>query len=107
MLQVKVLYVRNLKSDVTEDQLRERFEQFGKVERVKKVKDYGFVHFDEREHALKALDELNGQVCALRNCSPQDMFDIFYKLAEVPTLWQRFCHGWSQLCVKSVLDCSR
>ena len=57
-----MLYVRNLKSDVTEEQLRERFEQFGKVERVKKVKDYGFVHFDEREHALKALEELNGQV---------------------------------------------
>ena len=54
--------MRNLKSDVTEDQLREKFEQFGKVERVKKVKDYGFVHFDDREHALKALEDLNGTV---------------------------------------------
>jgi len=62
VVQVKVLYVRNLKSDVTEDQLREKFEQFGKIERVKKVKDYGFVHFDDREHALKALEDLHGSV---------------------------------------------
>lgn len=61
MSKVKVLYVRNLKSDVTEDQLREQFEQFGKVERVKKVKDYGFVHFEDRENALKAMDQLNGK----------------------------------------------
>lgn len=59
MSKVKVLYVRNLKSDVTEDQLRERFEQFGKVERVKKVKDYGFVHFDDRQNALTAMETLN------------------------------------------------
>lgn len=60
MSKVKVLYVRNLKSDVTEEQLRERFEQFGKVERVKKVKDYGFVHFEDREHALVAMEQLQG-----------------------------------------------
>lgn len=64
-LQVKVLYVRNLKQDVTEEQLREKFEDFGKVERVKKIKDYGFVHFEEREHALKAMESLNGQVGAI------------------------------------------
>ena len=60
--QVKVLYVRNLKADVTDDQLRSSFEQFGKVERVKKVKDYGFVHFEDRDNALAALAELNGKV---------------------------------------------
>jgi len=59
MAKVKVLYVRNLKSDITEDQLREKFEPYGKIERVKKIKDYGFVHFEEREHALKAMEELN------------------------------------------------
>ena len=63
MTQVKVLYVRNLKSDVTEDQLRDTFEQHGKVERVKKVKDYGFIHFEERDHALRAMEQLNGTVC--------------------------------------------
>jgi len=44
-----VLYVRNLTSDVTEEQLKEKFGAFGKVERVKKIKDYGFVHFEERD----------------------------------------------------------
>lgn len=61
MAKVKVLYVRNLTSDVTEDMLKEKFGEFGKVERVKKIKDYGFVHFDERNEALKAMDSLHGQ----------------------------------------------
>jgi len=59
---VKVLYVRNLKSDVTEAMLRSAFEAHGSVEKVKKVKDYGFVHFTDRESALGALDALNGTV---------------------------------------------
>lgn len=54
--------MRNLKQDCTEEILKEKFETYGKVERVKKIKDYGFIHFEEREHALKALEELNGTV---------------------------------------------
>jgi len=61
MSKVKVLYVRNLTSDVTEESLKEKFGEFGKVERVKKIKDYGFVHFEERDDAVKAMDGLNGQ----------------------------------------------
>jgi len=61
MSKVKVLYVRNLTSDVTEDMLKEKFAEFGKVERVKKIKDYGFVHFEERDDAIKAMDGLAGQ----------------------------------------------
>lgn len=33
--------------------MKESFEQFGKVERVKKIKDYAFVHFEERDSAVK------------------------------------------------------
>ena len=62
LLQVKVLYVRNLKSEVTEEQLKEKFEAYGKVERVKKIKDYGFIHFEERDSALRAMEDLNGAV---------------------------------------------
>ena len=29
------------------------FSAYGDVERVKKIKDYAFVHFKERENALK------------------------------------------------------
>lgn len=60
MEKVKVLYVRNLKADVSEEQLKETFEPYGKIERVKKIKDYGFVHFEEREHAIAAMEALNG-----------------------------------------------
>jgi len=60
--QVKVLYVKNLKSLVTEDELRQVFTPYGSVGRVKKTKDYGFIHFDNREDALRAMEELNGTV---------------------------------------------
>jgi len=70
-----VLYVRNLKSDVTEDQLREKFEVHGKVERVKKVKDYGFIHFEDRDSALHAMQLLNGTVrVCVRACVRACMF---------------------------------
>ena len=62
MAKVKVLYVRNLKLDVTEDQLKAKFEPYGKIERVKKIKDYGFVHYENRDDALTALKELNFSV---------------------------------------------
>lgn len=51
--QVKVLYVRNLKESVTEDKLKEIFSPYGEIERVKKVKDYAFVHYKEREPCIK------------------------------------------------------
>ncbi|XP_055955199.1 heterogeneous nuclear ribonucleoprotein R isoform X3 [Patella vulgata] len=60
MDKVKVLYLRNLTSEVTEEALKEKFEAFGKVERVKKIKDYAFVHFEERDFAVKAMEELKG-----------------------------------------------
>ncbi|XP_023203534.1 heterogeneous nuclear ribonucleoprotein Q isoform X3 [Xiphophorus maculatus] len=60
MAKVKVLFVRNLANGVTEEILEKSFSQFGKLERVKKLKDYAFVHFEERDGAVKALEELNG-----------------------------------------------
>ncbi|TRY77284.1 hypothetical protein TCAL_10197 [Tigriopus californicus] len=60
MSKVKVLYVRNLTVNVTEERLRELFEAHGRVERVKKIKDYAFVHFEERKQAVAALKELHG-----------------------------------------------
>ena len=52
LFQVKVLYVRNLKSDFNEEKIKELFEPFGAILRIKKLKDYAFVHFEEREHAV-------------------------------------------------------
>jgi RNA recognition motif-containing protein len=56
-----VLYVRNLTQDCTEEKLKEAFEAFGKVDRVKKIKDYAFIHFDERDHAV-AVSQKNDTV---------------------------------------------
>ncbi|OTF81876.1 heterogeneous nuclear ribonucleoprotein Q-like protein, partial [Euroglyphus maynei] len=61
MSKVKVLYVRNLTSDVSENELKELFEEYGPVERVKKIKDYAFVHFEDRQQALNAMNNLNGK----------------------------------------------
>uniref|UniRef100_A0A4W5MY08 Synaptotagmin binding, cytoplasmic RNA interacting protein n=1 Tax=Hucho hucho TaxID=62062 RepID=A0A4W5MY08_9TELE len=61
MAKVKVLFVRNLANSVTEEILEKSFGQFGKLERVKKLKDYAFVHFDERDAAVKALAQMNGK----------------------------------------------
>uniref|UniRef100_V9KJ96 Heterogeneous nuclear ribonucleoprotein Q-like protein n=2 Tax=Callorhinchus milii TaxID=7868 RepID=V9KJ96_CALMI len=61
MSKVKVLFVRNLGNSVTEEILEKTFSQFGKLERVKKLKDYAFIHFDERDGAVKAMSEMNGK----------------------------------------------
>uniref|UniRef100_A0A674PHX2 Heterogeneous nuclear ribonucleoprotein R n=1 Tax=Takifugu rubripes TaxID=31033 RepID=A0A674PHX2_TAKRU len=61
MAKVKVLFVRNLATAVTEELLEKTFAQFGKLERVKKLKDYAFVHFEERDAAVRAMDEMNGK----------------------------------------------
>ncbi|KAG7458720.1 hypothetical protein MATL_G00223600 [Megalops atlanticus] len=59
---VKILYVRNLMIETSEETLRQIFSQFnpGCVERVKKIRDYAFVHFTSREDAVVAMDNLNG-----------------------------------------------
>ena len=33
------------------------------MDRVKKIKDYAFVHFEERDQAVEAMKALNYQVC--------------------------------------------
>uniref|UniRef100_M3YQA5 RRM domain-containing protein n=1 Tax=Mustela putorius furo TaxID=9669 RepID=M3YQA5_MUSPF len=61
MAKVKVLFVRSLATMVTEEILEKSFSEFGKLERVKKLKDYAFVHFEDRGAAVKAMDEMNGK----------------------------------------------
>lgn len=61
MKKVKVLFVRNLANGVTEETLEKAFGEFGKLERVKKLKDYAFIHFEERDGAVKALEEMDGK----------------------------------------------
>ncbi|XP_070408685.1 RNA-binding protein 47 isoform X5 [Nothobranchius furzeri] len=59
---VKILYVRNLMMETSEETIRKIFTQWnpGCVERVKKIRDYAFVHFSSRDDAVLAMDHLNG-----------------------------------------------
>ncbi|KAK7910107.1 hypothetical protein WMY93_014791 [Mugilogobius chulae] len=64
MQRVRVLYVRNLMLTTTEETLEQEFSRFkpGSVERVKKLTDYAFVHYRNRDDALTALGLMNGAV---------------------------------------------
>ncbi|KAL3884594.1 hypothetical protein ACJMK2_024725 [Sinanodonta woodiana] len=62
MSKVKVVYVKNLTRNTKIEDLKTKFEEFGVVERVNVVRDLGFVHFEKREDALKAIEEMNGTV---------------------------------------------
>jgi len=63
MITVKVLYVRNLMLSTTEEIIEKYFNSLvpSSVERVKKIRDYAFVHFNTRDNAVKAMDLSNGQ----------------------------------------------
>ena len=52
MSQVKVLYIKNLKESVTDERLQEMFAKYGEIERIKKIRDYAFVHYMQRESAV-------------------------------------------------------
>ncbi|NWX73179.1 A1CF factor, partial [Alca torda] len=64
MSSVKILYVRNLMLSTTEETIEKEFNSIkpGAVERVKKIRDYAFVHFNKRESAVEAMKALNGKV---------------------------------------------
>ncbi|KAG9267313.1 APOBEC1 complementation factor isoform X1 [Astyanax mexicanus] len=64
MATVKILYVRNLMLATTEETIEKEFNSIkpGAVERVKKIRDYAFVHFSQREDAITAMNALNGKI---------------------------------------------
>lgn len=64
MSSVKILYVRNLMLSTTEETIEKEFNNIkpGSVERVKKIRDYAFVHFNNREDAVEAMKVLNGKL---------------------------------------------
>ncbi|XP_781163.3 APOBEC1 complementation factor isoform X2 [Strongylocentrotus purpuratus] len=58
---VKILYVRNLMLHTTEETIAKEFNAFkeGSVERVKKLRDFAFIHFFTREDALNAMNAMD------------------------------------------------
>ncbi|XP_024024788.1 heterogeneous nuclear ribonucleoprotein Q isoform X1 [Morus notabilis] len=82
--QVKAVYVKNLPKDITQDRLRRLFEHHGKIAKVvlppaklgHENSRFGFVHFEERSSAMKALKntekyEIDGQVLDCSLAKPQ------------------------------------
>jgi len=63
------IYVGNLLREVTEDELRLAFEEFGQVETANIIKDkysgeskgFGFVEMPSKEEGQSAIDNLNGK----------------------------------------------
>ena len=61
------IYVGNLSSETTEDDLRQAFEAFGQVESINIIKDkfsgesrgFGFVEMPSKDEGQKAIDEMN------------------------------------------------
>ena len=62
MAQVKALHIRNLMFGTTEDIIEVVFSMHGPVDRVKKIRDYAFVHFHSKEDAHEAMKQLNGSL---------------------------------------------
>lgn len=63
MAQVKILYIRNLMLHTREETLEAIFRKItgpATIERVKKIRDYAFVHFNTRENAAKAMKAVHG-----------------------------------------------
>jgi RNA recognition motif-containing protein len=63
------IYVGNLSFDANEDQLRELFEGFGRVDSAKIISDqftgrsrgFGFVEMADKEEGMRAIEELNAK----------------------------------------------
>ncbi len=78
------IYAGNLSHQMTEDDLRKAFEEFGQVESVNIIKDkfsgessgFGFVLMPSNEEALKAIEEMNekelmGRVIKVAEAKPK------------------------------------
>ena len=63
------IYVGNLPREITEDELKKAFEEFGQVESANIIKDkysgdpkgFGFVQMPSKEEGQSAIDNLNGK----------------------------------------------
>lgn len=62
MATVRILFVRQYGGMLDERTLADVFGRYGKVERVKNLKNYSFVHFERRSDARDAMNALDGAV---------------------------------------------
>ncbi|PSN33722.1 APOBEC1 complementation factor [Blattella germanica] len=64
MSKVKILFLRNVLLSTSEETIRNAMNMASpnSVTRVKKMKDFAFVHFSTREHAENAMNYWNGKL---------------------------------------------
>ncbi|NXC38630.1 RBM46 protein, partial [Penelope pileata] len=103
MQRVKVLYVRNLMISTTEDTIKAEFNKFkpGVVERVKKLRDYAFVHFYNREDAIAAISVMNGK------CIDGASIEVtLAKPVNKESTWKQHLNGHISSCTESLVGFS-
>ena len=61
MSEVKSVHVSGFRESVTEQELHRLFQSCGRIEKVKKLPLYAFVHFKERSSALEAIEKIHNQ----------------------------------------------
>jgi RNA recognition motif-containing protein len=69
------IYAGNLSYDMTEDELKALFEEFGRTTKVSLIKDkytgkskgFGFVEMDKQSEAEEAIKQLNGRAVNGKN----------------------------------------
>ena len=93
LLQVKVLYVRNLMLSNAEGVIEEAFSLHSPVQRVKKIRDYAFVHFHSKEDAHRAMNDLNDEPFSISQ---------FPYIIEKPLVCLQISCDNSQQCIISV-----
>lgn len=77
---MKILHVRNLSSDVSEEQLKKHFSEplgengASKIAKVKKVKYNAFIEFNEREDAVTVMEAVNGTVSCVASINVRLLF---------------------------------
>ena len=67
----------------TEEHLKEIFNKVvggekDSIERVKKIKDYAFVHFKDRYEASLALEKVNSLVCIYNVHTYLRLFNLYF-----------------------------
>eukprot|EP01018_Ginkgo_biloba_P013295 Gb_21901 [translate_table: standard] len=110
--EVKAVYVCNLPDNVTQEQLKELFERHGEITKVvlplpkagQTKREFGFVHFAERESALKAIEktekyELEGHVLDASLARPQfdrkSSMDATHRTGLFPNYQARVGYGFA------------
>ncbi len=77
------LFVKNIEGSINEVLLESIFAQFGKIKETKIVYDkitwesrgFGFVEFETKEDAVKAMEALNGKELVGKNLSVEEAVD--------------------------------